>query len=84
MTANETIILPKSEIDERRSSEQSMMAEDLWKPLSEHEIRSLVTYLASPAQVPLPARERAPESEVIADAQPKVRIVAAGATLGVE
>ena len=31
-----------------------MMPEDLWTPLSEHEIRSLVTYLASPAQVPLP------------------------------
>ena len=56
-TANEIITLPKSEIEERRSSEQSMMAEDLWKPLSEHEIRSLVSYLASPAQVPLPAGE---------------------------
>ncbi|HEX3451120.1 MAG TPA: c-type cytochrome, partial [Isosphaeraceae bacterium] len=57
VTANETITLPKSEIEERRSSEQSMMAEDLWKPLSEHEIRSLVSYLASPAQVALPAGE---------------------------
>jgi putative heme-binding domain-containing protein len=57
VTANETVTLPKSEIEERRSSEQSMMAEDLWKPLSEHEIGSLVKYLASPAQVPLPAGE---------------------------
>jgi putative heme-binding domain-containing protein len=57
VTANETITLPKSEIEEQRSSEQSMMAEDLWKPLSEHEIRSLVSYLASPAQVALPAGE---------------------------
>ena len=57
VTANETITLPKNEIEERRSSEQSMMAEDLWKPLSEHEIRSLVAYLASPAQVALPAPE---------------------------
>src|SRR5262249_52434408 len=55
-TANETLTLPKSDIAERRSSEQSMMAEDLWKPLSEHEIRSLVKYLASPVQVPLPER----------------------------
>ena len=54
VTANETITLPKSEVEERRTSEQSMMPEDLWKPLSEHEIRSLVSYLASPAQVPLP------------------------------
>ena len=34
-----------------------MMPEDLWKPLSEQEIRSLVAYLASPAQVALPAAE---------------------------
>jgi len=59
VTANETVTLPKSEVEERRSSEQSMMAEDLWKPLSEHEIRSLVKYLAGPAQVPLPDGEGA-------------------------
>ena len=53
-TANETITVPKPEIEERRTSEQSMMPEDLWKPLSEFEVRSLVSYLASPAQVPLP------------------------------
>ena len=57
MTANETITLPKSEVDERKASEQSMMPEDLWKALSEQEIRSLVSYLASPAQVALPAAE---------------------------
>jgi len=57
VTANETVTLPKNEVQERRSSEQSMMADDLWKPLSEHEIRSLVSYLASPAQVPMPATE---------------------------
>jgi len=57
LTANDTIILPKSEIEERRASEQSMMPDDLWKSLSDHEIRSLVLYLASPAQVPLPATE---------------------------
>ena len=54
-----TVTLPKSEIAERRQSEQSMMPEDLWTPLSEHEVRSLVKYLASPAQVPLPATESA-------------------------
>ncbi len=55
VTANETITLPKSDVEERRQSDQSMMPEDLWTPLSEHEVRSLVSYLASPAQVPLPA-----------------------------
>ena len=57
VTANETIVLPKNEVDERRASEQSMMPEDLLKPLSQFEIRSLVSYLASPGQVPLPAAE---------------------------
>jgi putative heme-binding domain-containing protein len=57
VTANETVTLPKSEVAERRQSELSMMPEDLWTPLSEHEIRSLVAYLASPAQVPMPAGE---------------------------
>jgi putative heme-binding domain-containing protein len=59
MTANETITLPKSEVEERKASEQSMMPEDLWKALSEQEIRALVSYLASPAQVALPAAEGA-------------------------
>ena len=62
VTANETITLPKSEVDQRRQSEQSMMPEDLWNTLSEQEIRSLVAYLASPAQVPLPATEGGPQS----------------------
>jgi putative heme-binding domain-containing protein len=57
VTANETVTLPKSELAERRQSELSMMPEDLWTPLAEHEIRSLVAYLAGPAQVPLPAEE---------------------------
>ena len=62
-TANETITLPKNEIERARTSEQSMMPEDLWKPLSEFEIRSLVSYLASPAQVPLPAAETGAKSQ---------------------
>ena len=30
-----------------------MMPEDLWTPLSEHQVRSLIAYLASPGQVPM-------------------------------
>jgi len=55
VTANETLVLPKSEVEGRKPSDQSMMPEGIWQPLAEHEIRSLVAYLASPAQVPLPA-----------------------------
>ena len=54
VTANEELVLPKADVEDRRPSDQSMMPEGLWKALSEHEIRSLVAYLASPAQVPSP------------------------------
>jgi len=39
------------------------MPEDFWTPLSEHEIHSLVSNLASPAQVPLPASESGQKSQ---------------------
>jgi putative heme-binding domain-containing protein len=51
ITATETVIVPKGEIEERTLSPKSMMPDDLWQPLSDHEIRSLVLYLASPEQV---------------------------------
>lgn len=51
LSANDTVTIPKAEIDERRTSDKSMMPEDLLTPLAEHEIRSLVAYLASPRQV---------------------------------
>jgi hypothetical protein len=61
VSANEIVVVPKNEIDERRPSDQSMMPDDLWKPLSDHEVRSLVAYLASPRQTPLLATaENAP------------------------
>lgn len=53
-TATETVVVPKAEIEERQITDQSLMPEDQWAPLSDHEIRSLVNYLASPAQVALP------------------------------
>jgi putative membrane-bound dehydrogenase-like protein len=54
ITANETLTIPKTEIDDRKLSEQSMMPEDLLKPLSWDETRALLAYLASPTQVALP------------------------------
>jgi hypothetical protein len=53
VTANETLTLPLAEIEARKPSESSMMPDDLLKPLSDHETRSLVAYLASPSQTPL-------------------------------
>jgi putative heme-binding domain-containing protein len=54
MTANETLILPKADIQLRRQSELSMMPEGLIAALTEQEVRDLIAYLASPGQVPLP------------------------------
>ncbi len=52
VTANETLVVPKGEVEERPTSEASMMPEGLWANLPDHEVRSLLAYLASPAQVP--------------------------------
>lgn len=52
-TADATVIVPKSEIDERTRSPKSMMPDDQLKQFSEHEVRSLFTYLAGKQQVPI-------------------------------
>ncbi|MEZ6071765.1 MAG: family 16 glycoside hydrolase [Pirellulales bacterium] len=56
-TANETVVIPQNEIEERQASTLSMMPDDLLKPLNEHEVASLVAYLASPQQVPMQAND---------------------------
>ncbi|MCY2962156.1 MAG: DUF1080 domain-containing protein [Planctomycetota bacterium] len=53
VTANETIVLPKDEIEEMKPSDKSMMPDDLLKPLTEDDVRALAAYLASPKQVAL-------------------------------
>ena len=53
VTANETLIVPRPEVEERKPSEASMMPEGLWATLGDHEVRSLVAYLAGPSQVPM-------------------------------
>ena len=52
-TANEVVTLPRDEVDEMQTSPQSMMPDDLLKQLKPEEVRSLVAYLAAPAQVPM-------------------------------
>ena len=51
-TANETLTIPKDQVAERRLSESSMMPEGLWDTLADHEVRSLISYLAGKTQVP--------------------------------
>jgi putative membrane-bound dehydrogenase-like protein len=53
VTANETLTVPKKEIESRAQSDTSMMPDDLLKTLSELEVRSLFAYLRNPTQVPL-------------------------------
>ena len=52
-TANEILVIPQEDVDERKQSEMSMMPDDLWTPLTDFEVVSLVGYLASPAQTPM-------------------------------
>jgi putative membrane-bound dehydrogenase-like protein len=60
ITANETLIIPRSEIKSLQQSEMSMMPEGLLQSLSEQEVRDLLYYLSRPGQVPLPAATEAP------------------------
>jgi len=53
VTANETLTIPKDDVDVRKQSDVSMMPDDLLKPLTEEQVRALIAYLQSPTQVPL-------------------------------
>lgn len=51
-TSTELVIVPKADIMDQKQSDKSMMPEDLLAPLTQHETRSLVAYLASKGQTP--------------------------------
>lgn len=53
-TANETIVVPKDEIESRAASKVSMMPEGIFEKLTDPEVRDLVAYLRGREQVPLP------------------------------
>jgi putative heme-binding domain-containing protein len=53
VTANETLTVPKNEVESLTPSDISMMPEDVLKPLSETEVRALFAYLRNPSQVPM-------------------------------
>jgi putative heme-binding domain-containing protein len=55
LTANETLALPRKEIQSQQQSELSMMPEGLLAALSDQEVRDLIYYLSRPGQVPIPA-----------------------------
>jgi putative membrane-bound dehydrogenase-like protein len=53
VTANETLTIPRDEIESRKATKTSMMPDDQLKPMSDHEVRSLFAYLQSPVQTPI-------------------------------
>jgi putative membrane-bound dehydrogenase-like protein len=53
VTANETLTLPVADIASRKTSDKSMMPDDIVGQLKDHELRALIAYLQSPAQVPI-------------------------------
>ena len=54
-TANEKIVVPSDEIEQRKVSPISMMPDGLLQNLSIDQVRQLLAYLMGPEQVPLPA-----------------------------
>ena len=55
VTANETLVLPRKEIQSMTESQLSMMPEGLLQQMTDQEVRDLLYYLRGPAQAPLPA-----------------------------
>ncbi len=53
-TVNDTLLIAKSDIEDRVLSELSLMPDGQLDELTENEQRDLIAYLASPSQVPLP------------------------------
>jgi putative heme-binding domain-containing protein len=58
ITQNETLTLPRNEIQSLQQSELSMMPEGLLAPLTDQETRDLLYYLSRPGQVPLPGEPK--------------------------
>jgi hypothetical protein len=54
VTANENLLIPSGEVKSLTQGEVSMMPEGLLQALTEGDVRDLIAYLRSPAQVPLP------------------------------
>jgi putative heme-binding domain-containing protein len=53
VTANETLLLSRGDVESIQHSEFSMMPDGLIQSLTDGEVRDLIAYLRSPAQVPL-------------------------------
>ncbi|HMJ92224.1 MAG TPA: c-type cytochrome [Candidatus Acidoferrum sp.] len=54
VTANETIVISRGDVQSLKQTELSLMPDGLLQALSESEVRDLLAYLKTTAQVPLP------------------------------
>lgn len=54
VTANETLVIPRKEVQSLKQTELSMMPEGLLQGLSDNDVRDLLAYLKTTAQVPPP------------------------------
>ena len=57
VTANETLVISKGDIEARRASDQSMMPDNLLQNLSQNEVRNLFAYLRNQGQTPIMANQ---------------------------
>ncbi len=53
VTADETLTIPRNDIESTKPTDQSMMPDDQLKPFKDEEVRALFAYLQSAAQTPL-------------------------------
>jgi putative membrane-bound dehydrogenase-like protein len=53
VTATETVVVPKADIEDQKPSDLSMMPDDILKTTTEPELRALIAYLRHPQQVPM-------------------------------
>jgi len=58
VTANETLIIPRNELQSMSQTELSMMPEGLLQAIGDEEVRDLLAYLRAPGQVLLPAEQK--------------------------
>jgi putative heme-binding domain-containing protein len=56
-TVNDTVVVPKGDVETRKQTSQSLMPEGLFDKMTPEEVRDLVAYLASPQQVALPVKQ---------------------------
>jgi putative membrane-bound dehydrogenase-like protein len=55
-TTNETVVVPKADIESQKATAQSIMPEGVFDALTPDEVRDLIAYLGTPHQVPLPKK----------------------------